>query len=180
MRKATKAVVSIVLILTTFLALAFTYAENQSQPPEIKTVSWNTAQENIQKYNPLEYVNITVNGKPITMAVQLIMATGNVTADIPFLEIINVQFISNSSVVSFHTRAYITYASINGSVIISKAEMNGYEYVGNGELYQMTYGPVAAQQNVVLPAQESANITVLICDSYGPYWQIVNSYHLHF
>ncbi len=180
MKKVTIVSVSLLIALTFTSAGIYTYVQWASQPPGINATNWSTADNNIYKFMPLEYVNFSLQGHNVTMVAQLDTPYGNATSNSVFSEQVNLIFVSNDTSLVFHPRATIDNESLNGTMISLDLGHGPNEYVFYGTLYQLNYNGLATVHPTNFPKQVSANVTVTLSATFGPYWYVQKTFLVTF
>lgn len=167
MKKLWKFTVAVFTVTLIILVSLFTYTQSISQPPILKTLNWSTAQSYLQEKMPVEYKNVLIDGKNVTIAVQLNTPYGNISSTITFLEQVTVLLISNSS----QTQAHIILGTPTAYVDnLSLGFFNTGITVQNHSTLTFTGSTGLTSGSANLPGAENVNVTVQMCSTFGPYW----------
>lgn len=173
-------IVVLIIVVTAIIGLSsYTYVAAETQPLSINTVSWNVAENHIVSIMPVKYVNLNIDGQNVTMVVQLLTPDHTEYANLVFGENILLMFVSNASSIVLHARATLNSVTINGSnLLLSGNSIIQQENVFNNIVYEHGYNGFSYWNNATLPNEETANVTVNISSTFGPYWNVVKTVSL--
>lgn len=172
-------VAAALLIALTFTSLGiYSYVQSTSQPPRLQTTNWGTVDTSVQRFMPLEYVHFSLEGHNVTLVAQLDTPYGNVSESITFSEQVVLYFICNDTSLVLHPRATIVNETMNGTAVDFNSVSSPREYVFNGIQYVVNYNRLSTANEVTFPKQVSANVSVTLSATLGPYWYVDHVFHI--
>lgn len=171
--RAKKGLIGIAVIGVVIISIAaFSISQAVTHPADVTVLRMGNQQDYLVKETPFDTINFTMNNENLTLYLQLITPSGNLSSDTPVIIAVNAFIASNNTPNSIMINIAVNQAYLNQTPIPTDSSHNS---IVNRTIYQTTYHSVSTNEAITNSSQFSANVTVTFFEGFGPYYYSVDT-----